>query len=549
MGAAAGAARRRLGRAGRRASTPAAVAGGRAGIASPRAAIGSLRAASSLASSLLALGALALGASPASAVIVQLEGGGAVSYQPLDTGSSLSALSVRPLASANLLYFGGPVMTSNTNYTLYWSPSGSSAYPAGYRAGVDRYLEDLAHDSGGFQNVDSVATQYTNSEGEAVAYDSHFAGAILDTDPYPPNGCKKAPICLTDAQLQAEIDSYVTAHGLPKDLQHEYFLLTPPGVEDCFSSSGGECSAASKSPTYCAYHGSFASGKGTIVYSNDPYVTGVEGCDDGEHPNEGPADGALEGGLSHEHNESITDPELNAWYGPEGYENGDKCRTFVAASEFGTPLGTAPDGSRYNQLIDGREYWYQQEWSNEGSTCKQRLAVGAPQVSKLKPKSGPALGGTSVTIAGSGLGEASAVRFGAASASFVVDSPSSITAVAPPGTAGKTDVTVTGPGGTSATTSADLFKYKTPTVTGVSPDTGATAGGTSVTIAGSGFALGAGTAFRFGRALASEVSCSSTSSCTALAPAGKKAGAVDVVAVIGKAKSKKRPPGDRFTYG
>jgi IPT/TIG domain len=498
--------------------------------------------------SLSAASLLALGASSASALIVQLENGKTISYQPLKPAPGLSALSIAPLASANLIYHGGPVMTSNTNYTFYWSPSGSSAYPAGYQTGVNTYVEDLAHDSGGNQNVDSVATQYSNGGGEAVAYNSHFAGAILDTDPYPKNGCKKATICLTDAQLQAELSSWITAHGLPKDLAHEYFLLTPPGVENCFEAAGTECSAASNNPTYCAYHGSFASGGGKIVYSSDAYVTGVEGCDDGEHPNESPSDGALEGGLSHEHNESTTDPELNAWFAASGEENGDKCRTFVASSEFGTPLGKAPDGSRYNQLIDTRKYWYQQEWSNEGSTCKQRLAVGTPSVSKLAPKTGPAAGGTSVTITGTAFTGASAVHFGAAAASFVVNSGTSITATAPPGTTGSADVTVTGPGGTSATSSADVFKYKPPTVTSVSPNTGSTAGGTKVTIAGSGFALGAGTEFKFGKVVATGASCSSTTSCTATAPAAAKAGAVDVIAVIGKAKSKKAPPGDRFTY-
>jgi IPT/TIG domain len=495
---------------------------------------------------LLATAMLALGAASASAVIVQLGNGKPLSYQPLRGAAQLSA---QPLASANLLYHGGPVMTSNTNYSFYWAPSGSPAYPAEYQAGVNQYLEDLAHDSGGDQNVDSLATQYTNASSEAVAYDSHFAGAIVDTDPYPKNGCKKAAICLTDAQLQAELNTYISAHALPRDLAHEYFMLTPPGVEDCFEASGSECSAGTSAPTYCAYHSSFASGGGEIVYANDPFVTGNEGCDDGEHPNNKPSDGALQGGLSHEHNESITDPELNAWYGPEGEENGDKCRTFVASSEFGTPLGKAADGSRYNQLINGREYWYQQEWSNEGSTCKQRLAAGVAQVTKVAPKAGPAAGGTSVAITGTGFNGASAVHFGATTAtSFTVNSGSSITAIAPAGTSGSVDVTVTGPGGTTATTSADLYKYKPPTVTGVSPNTGAKAGGTSVTITGSGFALGAATTFKFAAALATSVSCSSTSVCTALAPPRAKAGTVDVKAKVASFNSPKNAPADHFTY-
>jgi hypothetical protein len=499
----------------------------------------------------LAAAVLALGAGTASAVIVHLGSGKPISYRPLKgavsplSSSALGGPSATALASSNLIYHGGPVMTSNTNYAFYWAPGGSPAYPAEYQAGVNRYLEDLAHDSGGDQNVDSVATQYTNGGGEAVAYDSHFAGAIVDTDPYPKNGCKKAPICLTDAQLQAEISSYVAAHSLPHDLAHEYFLLTPPGVEDCFEASGTECSAGSSVPTYCAYHGSFASGGGVIVYANDPYVTGNSGCDDGEHPNDLPSDGALEGGLSHEHNESITDPELNAWYGPEGNENGDKCRTFEAASEFGTPLGTAPDGSRYNQLIDGREYWYQQEWSNEGSTCKQRGAVTTPVVTKVSPVKGPASGGTVVKITGSGFAGITAVRFGAKSASFTVTSSTKITATAPPQATGTVDITVTNAGGTSAVSTADHFKY-TPSVTAVTPSKGTTAGGTSVTVSGSGFALGTATTFKFGSPKASAVNCTSSTSCTMHTPP-HTAATVDVKAIVAGIASAKSS-GDQFTY-
>ena len=52
-------------------------------------------------------------------------------------------------------------------------------------AGLEQFFTDLAHDSGGHQNVDSVATQYNDATGASRDYDSHFGGAILDTDPYP----------------------------------------------------------------------------------------------------------------------------------------------------------------------------------------------------------------------------------------------------------------------------------------------------------------------------------------------------------------------------
>jgi hypothetical protein len=580
---------------------------------------------------LLALAAAAvlaaICAQGASAVIVEPRPGKTLSYQPL-RGAGPGALAFDRFFS-NLDYNGGPVMPSNANYTFYWAPAGAPSYPSGYQSGIDTYLQDLAHDSGGTQNVDSVSAQYNDAAGQFAAYQSSFAGAIVDTNPYPANGCTRAAICLTDAQIQAELSSYVSAHGLPRDLAHEYFVLTPPEVESCFTSGGGECSAGSSRPVYCAYHGNIPLGEGhEIVYSEDPYVTGNEGCDDGQHPN-GPSDGVLQGGLSHEHNESITDPEPNnAWtdIGGSGGEIGDKC-----ANNMGSALGKAPDGAKYNQVINGHFYWYQTEWSNHLNGCLQRLSfsgelpsaafssapaggnkvsfdAGAstapggvshynwqfndgpglsvptettaggsylvaltvfaadgtsigtaqtilagtppvPVVGKLAPKKGEASGGTAVTITGSGFSGASAVHFGAnAASSFEVLSSTAIRAISPPGTSGAAEVTVTSPAGTSATGKGDVFKYGKPTVTAVSPATGPLAGAQSVTVTGSGFALGGATTLTFGRTHATGVNCSSTSSCTAITPAGAKAGSVDVVAAVGSSKSKKSPPGDTYTY-
>ena len=83
----------------------------------------------------------------------------------------------------------------------------------------------------------------------------------------------------------------------------------------------------------------------------------------------------------------------------------------------------------------------------------------APVVSGVSPDIGPALGGTPVTITGSGLLGATAVDFGSTPASsFSVQSDTQITAVAPAGT-GAVDVTVTTEIGTSTTSSADLFTF------------------------------------------------------------------------------------------
>ena len=45
---------------------------------------------------------------------------------------------------------------------------------------------------------------------------------------------------------------------------------------------------------------------------------------------------------------------------------------------MGTPLGTAPNGSPYNQVINGHSYWYQAEWSNFTHSCVQRVTLPKP---------------------------------------------------------------------------------------------------------------------------------------------------------------------------
>jgi len=68
-----------------------------------------------------------------------------------------------------------------------------------------------------------------------------------------------------------------------------------------------------------------------------------------------------------------------------------------------------------------------------------------------------------------------------------------------------------------------------------------------VTVKGSGFGLGDGTIVKFGNVIAKAITCSSTTECTMLSPAGGKSGAADVKATVSK-KTSKKTPADRFTY-
>jgi PKD domain len=285
----------------------------------------------------------------------------------------------------NMDYNGGPVMPSNTDYMVLWSPGGLSAYPDGYVSGLQTFFTDLAHDSGGHQNVDSVSAQYQDLTGAFAQYKTTFGGVLVDTDPYPTALCPVGGTgvtgtvanCLTDPQIQTELTSFVTSQGLKTDLSHEYFLLTPPGVETCFTSDAstgfGGCSAGeSQDLAFCAYHQN-TSLSPMLIYANDPFVATNPFCQDGNNPTGSIAGGEINGGLSHEQNESVTDPLPNdAWTNGaganQGEEVGDQC-----VGEYGTPLGTAPNGATYNQVINGHFYWFQEEWSNQGHSCMQRL--------------------------------------------------------------------------------------------------------------------------------------------------------------------------------
>src|SRR5207253_2139795 len=153
------------------------------------------------------------------------------------------------------------------------------------------------------------------------------------------------------------------------------------------------------------------------------------------------------------------------------------------------------------------------------SGSDQFTFVEAPTVASVNPTSGTTAGGTSVTITGSHFTGASSVKFGATHASsFSVDTDGQITATSPVHAAATVDITVTTVGGTSATSASDQFTFvAAPTVTSVAPTAGPTAGGTSVTITGTGF-TGA-TSVKFGATNAASYSVDNDGQVTATSPA------------------------------
>jgi hypothetical protein len=242
-------------------------------------------------------------------------------------------------------------------------------FDASYESLIDRYFTDVAAASGTGANVYSTDTQYSG-----IAYTSTVGGSYVDHDPLPANGCDDGadPFCLTDQQLQDEIQNVLTAKGWHGGLTNMFFLMTPVGVGSCIDGSSGICS----SNYFCAYHNAFVdSSSEDVIYANEPYEGGVGGCDGNNgvilpgtgfgFPNDQDSDTTINT-ISHEHNEAITDPFGDAWYADDGQgdENGDLCAYY-----YGLKAGTAPNGQPYSQKINGNDYSLQEEYSNADGGC------------------------------------------------------------------------------------------------------------------------------------------------------------------------------------
>jgi len=295
--------------------------------------------------------------------------------------------------SPPLEYHGGPVMGTTatpgdvTVVPVYWDPA--STMNTSYKKVINGYIANVAADAGKPTNVYSADAQY------GAHYDTHAGPVVTATDAIidgctPDSGAVYGDHsgyskCVTDAQIQTELDRVLSTNGLPSDLAHSYMVLLPKGVESCAdafdNAQGGECTISSAGGTFCAYHSNTSA---NAIYSDIPFPiyppTGST-CGSPTGVNESP-NGELDADVvlsafSHELAESITDPLGTAWFDRLRNEIADDCVGY-----YGT-LGGAVAGAQYNQTINGAHYLTQEEFSNEdyrvskNSACIQRVDLPA----------------------------------------------------------------------------------------------------------------------------------------------------------------------------
>jgi PKD repeat protein len=317
-------------------------------------------------------------------------------------------LSANPFSTnGNLDYHGGPVVHSSAPYLIFWDPS--SAIPSAEKTDLENYFADSAADSGRSTNVFGVDRQFTDSSGFAnYAMTWASSHAITDTQAYPTTGnCTATPVysetvCLTDSQLQAEVARLVAADGLPTDGTSGaltanapiYEVVTPPSVNSCFDSPPNTQCADN---TFCAYHSSFTNGGGalllyaniaTVIAANNPKSCQFDNNPEVQEPNGNQIGDVTTKYMSHETNETITDPQGTAWWdSASGNEDGDNCNFWGATVDpqgssnpnaFEPTLGgTAAGGDLYDQVINGGHFYTQTEWSNGNVNCEAQPAAAA----------------------------------------------------------------------------------------------------------------------------------------------------------------------------
>jgi hypothetical protein len=174
----------------------------------------------------------------------------------------------------------------------------------------------------------------------------------------------------TNVLGQNDILSIVHAAATKLGISDSYYniihVFLPNGVDTCFDLTTICYSPDNYSSfAFCAYHGAvWFNDIGHILYTVEPYQN-VPGCQAAPPtPNASLVDSTASV-LSHELFETITDPDLNAWWSDvslieQGEEIGDICEaTGNGAGQFLNPTF----------LVGGKNYKIQLEYSNKYHGC------------------------------------------------------------------------------------------------------------------------------------------------------------------------------------
>ena len=239
-------------------------------------------------------------------------------------------------------YNGGPVMPNTPNVYIIWygNWNGTGSNTAATRGVIEHFFSTIGGSA--LELVNSTYGDNTNN----VTGNVNFGGSTIVSSSKN----------LTDRSLQSTVSSALTSGALPRDANGVYFVISSSNINE----TSGFCTR------YCGFHTRATLSGTDIKYA---FVGNVDRCPSGcEAQTTGPnspvtGQGGIDGManvLSHELEEAISDPDLNAWFDSSGQENADKCNfnfgavTTCVTGSICTPAGIAA-GAKFNQ-----NFWRQQ---------------------------------------------------------------------------------------------------------------------------------------------------------------------------------------------
>ena len=260
-----------------------------------------------------------------------------------------SEQAIKNFAATDLSFHGGPVMVA-AQHTFMFLNCSLSCW-----GNPSEFLDDL------FAGVNipfiHVVDQYVNSTASGrYMTNGNIAVELNGTQPHT----------LSDSQLRALVLQgvrFLFSQGGGGGDNRMYSIFLPQGQNLCFDGKDSNlcycpdnnCNGGSF--FFCAFHGSFDATDAVgapihVIFQAMPYQD-VPGCQVTNGPNGSHID-STNNVLSHEIFETITDPDLNAWFrDTDGAEIGDIC-----AWNLINPI-----------LLNGTSYAIQKEYSNQTHQC------------------------------------------------------------------------------------------------------------------------------------------------------------------------------------
>ena len=270
--------------------------------------------------------------------------------------------SAGPNASPQILYHGGQVLGANNApvpvYVIYYGNS----FPSTTQPIIDNFIGGISSGVNTTTGANSFAVNSSYCEasvtdcpppGPHSTSISGVLGYVKSINMSPSQGAS-----LNNGAVSRILQSALTTGGLPADDSAIYVLITDPTVQ-----------VTGFPNSFCAYHAhstSISAGH-NIHYAFAPEPAKAGSCDgnfaNGQTvtPNGDAGADEITDSLMHEFSETVSDPDINAWYTSNGEENGDLCNY-----DYGTwsSLPRNSNGASYNTLIGGSTYLVQLIWLN-----------------------------------------------------------------------------------------------------------------------------------------------------------------------------------------